>query len=342
MAVVNRTSLIASVAIMRTIDNGARDLLFNSQLFFESEKVEFDITTLNGEIAGYNAFSQTAKVVKKDGYDTVSLAPLNINESINITAENTKVKAFGQSKYGGAVTDAAARALETELNGFAKLKKRGDRAIKKAMYEAMLTGKIVYGQNGIPEIDFNMPAANKEVETGADLWSETTSDPIAKIIAVYDSMDVSPEAVILSETAKTAFLAHAKVTTTDNITTGKKRNLIVDETETPKGAKFIKIGRLVERPVDVYVELDTYRDAAGDPVKYMTDGFVAFGSAGSGQMLYGGIPMGVGQDIVWEATDMMLTVDTKENPVSKDRIFKSAPLPTLKNAVAFYSLKVLA
>jgi len=341
MAVVNRTSLIGAVAIMKTIDNGAKDLLFGSALFFETEKVEFDVVTIDGTIAGYNAFSQTANVVKKDGFDTITLQPLNINESINITAENTKAKAFGESKYGGANTSVSAKAIQDELDGFAKLKKRSDRRVKKAMYEALTTGQIVYGQNGIDVIDFNMPSANKEVETGTDLWSDAGSDPIAKLVSVYDSMDVAPEVIIMSETAYNAFKAHAKVLTTDDITNGKRRNFVPNEEVIERGSKFFKVGRVVERPVDVYVELDTYRDDAGVKQKYMADGFVVFGSTDAGQLLYGGIPVTQGDTIVWEATDMMLSVDTQENPVAKNRIYKSAPLPTLKNAGAFYSLKVL-
>lgn len=347
MAVQYRTSLVAAVVLLKPVDMSVRDLYFpvKRDSYFSTPQVEFDIATVAETSAEYNSFAKQANVVKKVGFDEVKLYPLNINESIPITSENTKNRGVGEPKYGSVSRSSgnANKALQSELDGFRYLKARGDRKVKIAMYEALMTGAIVYGQDGIPVIDFNMPAGNKEVETGTDLWSDSGSDPIAKMISVYDSMSISPESATMSETAYAAFISHAKVLTTDNDSTGKKANFTKsDLSKVKSGSKHFKAGRLVDRPLDVYVEMDTYKNAAGTDIKYLTDGFVVFGSSSTGQLFYGGIPMSRGDSVVWVSADVMLKVDTKENPVSVDRIFQSAPLPVLKNAEGFYSLKVLS
>lgn len=345
MATVYRTSLIAAVAILKPVDLSVSGLFFplGTDSYFTTPEVEFDVVTQNGTSADYNSFSKEANVVKKDGFDTIKLNPLNINESTNITAENSKNRGAGEPQYGGASTVATSNgSLQRELDGFGLLRGRGDRAVKKAMYEALMTGKIVYGQDGIKEIDFNMPAGNKTVLTGTDIWTDAGANPVASLISVYDGADISPESVVLSETAYAAFIAHATTLTTDNTSTGKKRNFQpADLSTVPSGAKFFKAGRLADRPLDVYVEQDTYKNSAGTKVKYLSDGFAVFGNADAGQMLFGGIPMLNGENINWVSASMMLKVDTKENPTKVDRIYQSAPLPTLKDASAFYSMKVI-
>ena len=340
MATVYRTTLIPAVAVLRPVDMGAEELFFGQRTYFDTQEVEFDAATLDGTTASYNSFANTANVVKKDGFDTITLNPLNINESINITADNQRNRGVGATKY--MPEGSGNQALRTELEGFGKLKARADRARKKAMYEAMLTGKIQYGQNGIAEIDFNMPAGNIEVETGTDLWTDAGSDPITKLISVYDGMDVTPEAVIMSQAALTAFNNHADVRYHSD-SDGKPADVIKYTGDIKAGAKFIKVGRLVDRPLDIYLEIDTYFKSDGTTrTDYLAAGFCVFGGSESGQMLFGGVPMLSGDNITWEATEFIPSVDTQNNPVKIDRIFRSSPLPTLKNSKGFYSLKVTA
>jgi len=342
MAVELKTELIPAIATLRPVPMEIGGLFFGgTRQFFNGVKVEFDVATVNGQSAGYNSFSSQAKVVKKDGFDTITLDPLNINEATDITAENTKQKSFGFDKYGNSAGGTDTAQLTSELEGFNLLRNRGLRAVKKAMYEAITTGKIVYGQNGIVDIDFNMPAGNKEVLTGTSLWSNVDSDPVAKLTSVYDSMLVTPEACVMSETAYNAFKAHAEVLTVDNITTGTKRNFIASENITvDAGTKLVKVGRLADRPLDVYMELDSYL-VGTTKTPYMTPNFVVFGSSSVGGQLFGGVPTLGNGGISWEATEFLPLVITEENPVSVTRVYKSAPLPVLLNTNGFYSLKVL-
>lgn len=345
MATTYRTSLIAAVAVLKPVDLSIGELFFpqGNDSFFSTPEVEFDVVTQNGTSAGYNSFSKAATVVKKEGFDTVRLNPLNINESTDITSENSKNRGAGEPKYGAVSTTTSNNSsLQRELDGFSMLKGRGERAVKKAMYEALMTGKIAYGQDGIKEIDFNMPAENKTVLTGTDVWTDAAANPVKDLIAIYDAANIAPESAVMSETAYSSFIGHNTTLTTDDSANGKKRNFQpADLSNIPSGAKFFKVGRLSDRPLDVYVELDTYKDEAGNSVRYLTDGFVVLGTAEAGQMLYGGIPMANNGNIDWVSAPMMLKVDTQENPVRVDRIYQAAPLPTLKNSSAFYSLKVM-
>ena len=339
MATVYKTTLIPAVAVLRPVDMGAEDLFFSKRRFFGTQEVEFDSVTIDGTTSGYNSFANSAKVVKKDGFDTIRLNPLNINEAINITAENSKNRGFNEPKYGGSMSGGE-QAIQNELEGFSKLKARADRTKKRAMYEALTTGKIVYGQDGIAEIDFNMPVANKEVLTGTDLWSDTDSDPVAKLVEIYDGMIDAPTDAILSQSAYQAFIGHSRVRFGADAN-GKIANVNKNAVASAKGSKFIFVGTLADRPLDLWLEIDTYVDSAGARQKYLTDGFVVIGSSTQAEMLYGGIPTVIGDNVEWQVAEFLPAVATETNPAKVDRIYKTAPLPTLKNGGSFYSLKAL-
>ena len=339
MATQIRTTLIPAIAKINPVNTFILDLFFGERRYFDTAKVQFDVAETSETTAGFRSFLKNANVVKKDGFNVITLDPLNINEMIPMTGVDAKNRGFGQPQFGGAA-DPAAAALETELTGFGKLRKRAKRLEVKAAYEALTTGKIVYGQDGIAEIDFNMPSEN--IETVATLWSDSSADPVGDMIATYDDMGEKPEAVVLGRSAYLAFVNHPKVLTANNAD-GKGMNFekatadMVDS----RGKGVLFVGRLVDRPIEVYCDMTTYKDESGSTQYYMPSDRAVYGSSGNGALLYGGIPVAQGDRVSNVAAEFVPSIITEENPVSVSQLYRSAPLPTLRYAAAFVSQKVV-
>jgi len=340
MATEIRTSLIPAIGKINRVNPFILDLWFVERRYFDTAKVRFDVAETAKTTAGFRSFLKKADVVKKDGFSVITLDPLSINEAIVKTARDAKERGFGQPLFGGDA-DPASEAIRQELEDFAKLRERAKRLEIRTAYEALETGKIKYGEDGIDEIDFNMPEDN--IETVATPWDDNDADPIADMIAVYDEMGTQPEAVVLGREAYLAFVNNQNVLTSDT-DGGKGKNFEkapVDQVGR-EGKGVIFVGTLTDRPLEVYADLQTYTDDNGDTAHYHNPKVAVYGSTGYGALLYGGVPVPQGSDIGMVAAEFVPVTVTTDDPPMVSNVYRSAPLPTLRLASAFYSQTVVA
>ena len=338
MAVEVRTEQIPAIAEIKPVNTFVLDTIFGETRYFATQKVRFDFAVTSNQTAEFKSFLEKANVITKDGYNVVELTPLSINQSIVKTAEDAKLRGFGEPVIGAEPASEAEQQLQDELEGFAKLRAMAKRKEVQVAYEAMVRGKIAYGIDGIDEIDFGMPNDHKEVL--ATPWTDNSADPIADMIAVYDKMDTQPDIVILSKTAYNAFISNPNVLT--DRADGKAKNF--QKAEAGESGRYGKgvvyVGTLVDRPLEVVVDMQVFKDEDGNNVEALANDYAVYASRGAGARLYGGVPMTQGNKVGLVAVEFLPLVETQENPAQVELIYRSSPLPTLRNPNAFYSQKV--
>ena len=354
-----KTSIIAAVAVLETVDMTAVKMIAPAEYTHATQKIEFDRYNAGIEIASKGSFDAQAGVVGKDGFQTVTVNPMQINESITDGTVNVGKKRIGETVYGDkkGITAGLQRTVENEMKGFGKLKLRAERLIKKTVYDVAVTGKVIVSADGVPtdEIDYGLTnkVVNDNATAGQFQWNDTTnSNPIEQLERYALSMGkFAVNTFILGFEAHKAFVKHPKVQTSDNTTTGKKANF-VNATPAESAAKstdtFIFVGTTAGdygKVLEIYVELDQYNNGTSD-VYYMDKNYaVGFrrNNEENAQRHYGLIPVAQGEgenvEIVGFEGKEWIDGETKKDPVGIKRYYKSSPLVTMNQPKAFVSIK---
>jgi hypothetical protein len=308
------------------------------------ELIEYDMATVDGVAPSYNSFANSANVVSKNGKDVVRLAPVNYNNAISKGVIDANAVKFGETEYGGGTVDAV---TQSALDGVGLLHLNRTVGLKAIMYEALTTHQIAdgyQGPEGTEDIVFNVPAANKEEFDGTDpkYWSNTDSVPLTDIKRAYTAMLLKPRFVIMNDNTYANFIENAQVLTADDNTSGKKKNYTINE-KVDIEADFFRAGRINFEGVilDVYVERGR-RYTGSAHVPYMPDGYVVYASGMGGSTEFGGIPVATADGVSNIAGEYDVSEVITQNPPQHNLIYRSAPLPVLKNGEAFFSQKVEA
>lgn len=339
----NKKDFVQAVALIVAADMAAQQDLFPASKYNTTEEIEYDSATVEGVSPEYNSFSETAKVIKKDGKDIVSLKPVNFNNAISKETIDADAVQFGQNEYGEGTIDPT---TQSALTGVGKLLLNARVGTKKIMYEALTTHKIAggyIGANGKEDIVFNVPSANKEVFDGTTLkfWSNVAATPLDDIARMYKAMKIKPSRVIMNDATYANFYQNAQILTMDNNTTGKKRNYTVND-NVPEGAKYFRAGTIshMGMNISVYVE-NEQRNTGSGYTPFLPNGYVVYASP-IGEMHYGGIPVAEANGIRRIAAEFDVMELIEQNPPQHNLIFRTAPLPVLKLGHAYGSQKVEA
>ena len=352
-----RTSTIAAVAIMETVDMSIGRMAFPAEFTHDAQQITFDFYEGTDEIALKGDFADASNVVKKDGYKTITVNPMHVNESIVDAVKNLGKKRIGETITGenyGNLSDAEKMAIEDDAEGYGKLKKRKERLLKKSFYDVLTTGKVIVSKAGLPadEIDYGMTnkIVNDNATAGQYQWNDgTNSFPVEQL--EREALEMGQYAVntfVLGNEARKAWAANPNVRTSDNITTGKRANFIpaTKEEKAAKSSKFMKyLGQTTGDTgvaLDIYAELEKYAGTSD----YLDKNFVVGFSAGderNGQTHYGAIPVASGTD---SGSDLSLLAGKEwidgeivKDPAGVKRYYRSSPLPTLNVPNAFISIK---
>ena len=340
MALEIRYELAPAVGVLAPLNTFILDRLFPKRKYFGTQKVRFDLAKVENEAATFRSFADRATVVDKEGFRTIELTPLNINEAIIKTSEDAKYRGFGEPQNGGEA-DPLAQVLQEELEGFNRLKRRAKTREIASAYEALTTGKIQYGVDSIQEIDFGIPA--EQIETVAPTWDDPSSDPVGDMIAVYDDMIVKPTTAVLGKEAYHAFLQNPNVITTEYNSNGKAKNVEkAQPTEVGQyGQGVIKVGTLVDRPLEIVCDM-TVAEVDGTTRPLLDPKHVVYGSGETGGVYYGGVPVSGGSGVVLEAVEFLPITITEDDPAQVKDVYKSSPLPAITNPYSVWSQKVLS
>jgi len=236
--------------------------------------------------------------------------------------------------------------MQSALTGVGKLRLRSLVGKKALIYEVLTTHKIAggyQGKDGVEDIVFNVPAANTEVFDGTTnlYWSNASATPLDDMKRAYDAMKIKPTAVVMNDNTYSNFYGNAQVLTVDNTSAGKKRNYEINE-NVAAGAKFFRAGKVMYKGMilDVYVENEK-KLVSGSYTPFMPDGYVCYASP-IGEMNYGGIPVAEAGGVRRIAAEYDVEEIITSNPPQHNLVYRTAPLPTLKNGEAYFTQKVEA
>lgn len=352
-----KVSIIAAVAVLETVDMSGVRMAFPVEFEHDAQKVEFDVYEAGREIALKGSFAAQANVVNKDGFKTITVNPMQINESIVDSVANLNKKRVGETVYGDQKGGVNVRSLESEIKGFGKLKKRAERLVKKSAYDVLTTGKVIVSADGVvtDEIDYGLTniVVNDNATAGIYQWNDTTnSSPIEQLETYALNMGkFAVDTFIIGFEAHKAFVKHPKVQTSDNTTTGKKanfRNATIEESAAKSTDTLIFVGTTLGdygKVLEIYAELDQYNNGTAD-VYYLDKNYVVGfkrGNEENGQIQYGNIPVaeGDGESAVLTAVMGKEWIDgeIKKNPAAVARYYRSSPLATMNQPKAFVSIK---
>lgn len=354
-----KVSIIAAVALLETVDMTGVMMAFPVEYTHDAQKIEFDRYDNGVEIASKGSFDAQAGIVGKDGYATVTVNPMQINESITDAPKNVNKKRIGETIYGekSGISAGLQRSLENEMMGFGKLKLRAQRLVKKSAYDILTSGVVVVSADGIPTDSIDYGLTNKVVNDNATAgiyqWNDTTSsDPINQLESYALNMGkYGVDTFTIGFEAHKAFIKHPKVLTSDNITTGKKanfRNATEAESASKSTDTLIFVGKTqgdYGKVLEIYAELDQYNDGSSD-VYYLDKNYAVGykrGNETNGQIHYGNIPVaeGTGENVAVSTFEGKEWIDgeIQKNPVGVQRFYRSSPLPTMNQPKAFVSIK---
>jgi hypothetical protein len=344
----SKIGLIEYVETVETVDMGVQNLLFpksKPQVLLENKFIQYDMREVKGRQRAFNSFHNSANITEGKGYSTVTLAPTNINLSRSLTVVEERLKRFGESQYDkryGSAKSQIVGEIGSELHQDAII------TTKFALYEALTTHKIKNGfedETGFQDIVFAVPANNFEVldnSEGNEYWDNTDAPILTHIKRAIDSTKAT--IMIMNEQTLGWFFANKQIVKVGANTDGnfyvneKAKSIDIDSTT------FYKVGRLsdvdTQINIDVYVETGTGEDINGDEKPYMPDTYVAYARKGAGSTEYGGIPTVSKNGFKWFMKEFDIDTDIQKNPLKFDLIYRSAPLPVLKDGGKFYTQKV--
>jgi len=344
----SKIGLISYVETVEVVDMGVQDFLFpksKPQILKENKYIQYDMRTVKGRQRAFNSFTNTANITEGKGYSTVTLAPTNINLSRSLTIVDERLKKFGEGQY-----DTRFGSAKSQVVGDigSELHQDGVITTKFALYEALTTHKIKDGfedETGFQDIVFAVPANNFEVldnTAGNEYWDNPDAPILSHIKRAIKATKCT--VMILNELSLGWFFANKQIIKTEANTDGnfivnaKSKDIDLDKTT------FYKVGRLNDTDtqinIDVWVEVGVADDKNGDEMPYMPDNYVAYARKGAGSTEYGSIPTVDKSGFKWFMREFDIDTDIQKNPLKFDLIYRSAPLPVLKDGSKFYSQKI--
>lgn len=345
--ILNKVAFDKALMNIVDVDMGIQTLLFPKQPAKAGKFIKYDTVNVEGIAPEYNDFKNTPIVVQNDGFDRVTVAPINYNLAKHKEDIDLEVAEFGVTPED---KDYATVRERIALNGVGRLKLNVAVGTKAMIYEAMTTGKIAngyQGKEGREDIIFNIPVGNKFENDGTTYkyWDDADSKPLDDIKRVYDAMLIKPEMVIMGDAEYSLFYDNSQVMDATNHSTGTKRNFIASEDENKK--KFRMMGTITYKgmTIDVYVEKQTrLLSDKTTRVPYMPEKMVCFASQGGSTTEFGGIPtVSKAKGVFRVAREELVGefIETKP-PVSHDIVYQTAPLTLIKNGEMFGILKTRA
>lgn len=192
------------------------DTFFTVEEPVDSDVIDVDIERDGQRMASFVSPLVQGRVVKADGFTTLTHRPGYIKEKMAITPRDLSVREAGSSIY--APESSGESRMQRMINK--KVKTLLDRITRREEWmaaQSLTTGKVTIAGEGIPsfEVDFSPKSTHLPVLASTAKWSETTSDPIENLRTWQDLIRDDGQAVgnkvVMGRNAWKSFFAHQKV-----------------------------------------------------------------------------------------------------------------------------------
>jgi hypothetical protein len=332
-----KKNIVAGLEQTFPAKKGLEELVFGNaiEMTFDTEDVNFDIYDGTRGVAGYTARGAKGQTVGLEGWDTLNVRPPLIDENFVVSAQDLKVRGFGESGEN----NRGVQKFQTIVNrNITRLKDRKQRAYNAQIASLITSGKLTVAEKddkgntlASRDIDFSMPSTH--IYTVGTAWNDTGAD-------IFGDIEDAIELVAKDSGVTPDYALVGKATIADMLGNAKVKELIDNRRiEFGQFSKENKGNGLVYWGSFLGLDIYTFVDFDKDGNAYIPESAFVLGSSqaeldivyGSIDALKNGVPTVVeGKEVITPSTD--------EEAVSAKFGFKSAKLYCLTQAGAFAHL----
>lgn len=301
---------------------------------YHTEKVDVDMFDGTRGAAKYTARGARGQTLGLEGWTTEQYQPPLIDERIVITADDLKVRDFGEGNINN--PNSGADKFQKRVNKQIQRKEDGwQRTYNAQIKDLITTGKVTVTEhddkgNALAprDIDFKMPATH--IYTVGTAWSDTSADIWADMraadILIQKACGLMPDVAIVGEN------------TLKNMVNNETLTKILDNRRVDFGELYqkdlgdglIEWGMIGTKKIYTFTDFDENGD-----LLIPDDAYIPFSTRAETDIYYGSIDtIENGEPTVKEAEQVM-EERLDEDAVAKKWIFKSAKLYGLTQSAAF-------
>lgn len=346
MAFYNTAELLETLRVVRQPTSFFLDLLFNRQINFETETINFDVVYGDDrKLAPFVVPNVQGRASKMSGYEQRSFKPAYVKPKDVIDPNMVIERQPGEALGTGSLSLLQRRdAVVAELLRQHSVKHRNRQEWMAA--KAIIDGKITIKGEDYPEtlVDFRRHSSLTYTLAGAALWSAGTADPLANLKTARVNANVRSGARIQKHVfggdAWDKFTA--RVNLKDLLDTRYKdsQSEIKTMTDGYEGVEFIGTIRSISDGgrLDIWVHTGKYIDEDGNE-QFMMDQntVVGFSEAVQGVRAFGAIK---DKKAGYQALEIFPKSWEEEDPSVEYLMTQSAPLMIPKQPDATFSIKV--
>lgn len=323
----NTRTMIQAIHLMKPVYSFFRDTFFNTVETYLTENIDFDFKKGKRKMAPFVAPRIGGIVMDRQGFETRTVKTPKIAPERIITSEDIKTRSMGESIYSQKTP--ADRAVEMLANDLIELDDYISRREEWMCREVLYNGKILIKCDKVEQqVDYAF--TNKEVLTGAALWSASTGKPIADLKrwrkAVIQKTGQAPNICVMASDVADAFIENEEVKTLLD----KFRYTIASITPSVQSPAVTFIGMIPALGLEIYSYDEWYVDDNDDTEKAMVpDGTVLLGTKGMNKTMYGAVTqLDNGNFTTYEGTRIPKSWVDDQNEVRKLRLTSRAiPVP---------------
>lgn len=335
-------TMLAAIEMMMPVRTFLKDTFFSNVNTFVTEHVDVEYKKGRRKMAPFVSPRVAGKVMDRQGFTTKTFKPASVKPSRVITGDDINKRSFGEGIYSNRTPQR--RAAELLAQDLSDLDEAITRREEWMASQILFTGKVdIIGEGIDATLDFDF--TNKEVLSGTDLWSDSTSDPInylkQKRREIIKKSGVNPDQVLMASDVVDTFVNHPKVT--DKLNTRRIDLGLIKPEILPNGVTYI--GYIAELGCDIYSYDEWYFDEDTQTEKPMVpSGNLMIGSSKArSSMLYGAVTL------TDERTKKFVTFEgsrvpdswVKKDPAARYLQVHSLPLPVPHEVDSWYVAKVL-
>lgn len=304
--------------------------------------IDVDVRKGKRRVAPYVSSLLPGKVVDRVGFETKTITPPYIKIKDVLDPKKLFIREPGQTLHVQGNLTPAEQAAQYVGGVMADFNDMIDRREEEQAAQALTTGIVVATGDGVDiTVDFQMPAANKVVLSGTNLWSDTVnSKPLQDLRnwsrQVLKSSGFRPDVLILGEDVVDAFIEHPDVK--DQLNTRRIDLGEIMPEVLPDNARYI--GRINEVGLDIYAYDEWYLDDNDVEQPMIPANKIIMGSTQARCIRH----YGVIEDVEYGdfAVSRFAKSWVQKDPSARFFMMQSAPLMNLHQVDAFLNAQVLA
>jgi hypothetical protein len=257
-------------------------------------------------------------VMDRQGFETRTLKFPKIAPERVLTKDDLATRAMGEAVYSQRTP--ADRAQELLANDLLELDEYITRREEWMCRETLYNGKIIISGDGFEQqVDYNF--TNKEVLSGAALWTASTSKPLQDLKrwrkAVIQKTGKAPNICVMASDVADVFIENDEV----KALLDKFRYSIMTVEPSIQSPAITYIGKIASLGLEIYTYDEWYIDDEGAEQPMVPAGTVLLGSRGMNRQLYGAVTqMDNGQFVTYEGRRVPKSWVDEQNEVRKLRL----------------------